>query len=135
MDLIVAVRAGTAYAGSYDLRKSVDIKCLKTDSGLDLVLHLVCPCLCAEDTAAQVQFTLVDAGSFELVSNMQSVCRCAHQHFRLPLTKDPDLSCSITAGYRDSNGTELLACIVGSETSCEQSVAVSDMNEVTLLHA
>ena len=135
MDLILAVRAGASDTGSYDLCKSVNIKCLKSDPGFDLILHLGSPCLCSEDTGTELDKGLIDVVLLNSIDDVQHVCRCAHDDLRLPLSKDLDLSCSVAARYGDSDGTELLACIVGAETSCKQAVSVSDVNEVTLLHA
>ena len=130
----VGLVAGASYTRSADLRKTIDIKCTKTEFFFDLISHLDRPCLCAEDTAAQVQFTLVDAGCFELVGNMQCICRRAHQYFRLPLTEDRDLSCRVTAGYRDCCRTEFRASKVRTKTSGEESVTIRNMYEVALLY-
>ena len=130
----VGLVAGTSYTRSADLRKTIDIKCTKTEFFFDLISHLDRPCLCAEDTAAQVQLTLVDACCFELVGNMKRICRRAHQDFRLPLTEDRDLSCRVTTGYRDRCRTEFCTSKVRTKTSGEETVTIRNVYEVALLY-
>ena len=131
----VGLVAGASYTRSADLCKTIDIESTQTELFFDLISHLDRPCLSSEDTAAEVQFTLIDAGSLELVGNVQRVCRRAHQDFRLPLTKDRDLSCGVTTGNRKRYASHVCACIMWAKAACEETVTVSDVNEVTLLYA
>ena len=130
----IGLIAGASYTGSADLSKTINIESTKAKLFFDLISHLDRPCLSAEDTAAEIELTLVDAGSLELVSDVKCICRCAHQDFRLPLTEDRDLSCRITAGYRDRCRTEFRTSEVRAKTSGEESVTIRNMYEVALLY-
>ena len=127
----LVIFAVTCNTGAHHLCKAVDVICLDVESCFHLVAHLVGPGLSTADSGLKLD--LVDeACLLKIFCNVQEIRRCACDRSNVAVDHHVDELLCITCGHRENQCSEIFGTIVCTKTTCEESVAVTYLDDVIL---
>ena len=131
MQAVLGLDALAGYARSHHFREAVDVHRMDVERLFDLGAHGVRPGFRPEDADLERRLARVEALLLELVENRQHVGRRDHDHVRLKIVDELNLSLGHAARHGDHRATEALGAVMGAQPAGEEAIAIGHMR----LHA
>ena len=123
------------HAGTHYFRQSIDVVGIDPKSVLNLLSHLVCPRLCAEQTCLEIEVLFFEALFVHKLYKAYSIRRGHTDYRSTEIPENFKLTQAVSCRCGNNGSTELFCSVVHTKTACEQSVTVADLNIIVLCSA